>query len=193
MNVEELLSSGLIEMYCMGMASDDEKEIVEKHASFSKEVREEIAAISEALHIYAVASERSPAIRLRDRILNTVLNVNLPPRITISSKASDWKKYLADQNIQAPVDFDMIHLVDLPGDEKQVTYVAWAKKGASIEESHESEDEYLLMIEGKCSVTIEGKTSFYSAGDIVFIPKNHVHRADALSEVMVVVGQRVAA
>jgi quercetin dioxygenase-like cupin family protein len=192
MNVDELLSSGIIEMYCMGIASDDEREIVEKHASNSKAVRDEIASISEALNIYAAASEKSPALRLRDRILRAVKS-NLPPLISSISKSSDWKKYLEEQNIQTPIDFDMVHLVDLPGDDKQVTYIAWAKKGASIEESHEAEDEYLLMIEGKCSVTIEGETKFYSAGDIVFIPKNHVHRADALSDLMIVIGQRVAA
>ena len=63
-----------------------------------------------------------------------------------------------------------------------------------MEESHENEDEYLFMLKGYCSVTINGKIGYYREGDIVFIPGRALHRAEVLSdEPMILVGQRLAA
>lgn len=198
MNIEEILSSGVIEMYCLGLASDDEKKFIEDLASKNKTIREEIASVNEALRLYALASEKSPASSLKNKILDAIKNsetiIAFPPRITLDSDVSEWMKYITENNISAPKNFEVAHIVDLPGNEKQSTYVAWAKKGAVIEEEHSDEDEYLLMINGYCSVTIDGVIGYYKEGDVVFIPNGCLHRAEALSDgIMMLVGQRIAA
>lgn len=199
MELEELLSSGIIEMYCMGLASEDEKRLVELFASKHPEVREEITSITEALQLYARSTGKPPASNLKSRILDAVrqsesTDTRIPPRITLESRAADWIEYLKRNNITAPSAFEYAYILDLPGNNDQVTYVVWAKKGAVVEESHDNEDEYLLMLEGNCSVTQNGITRFYKAGDVIYIPKKVVHRAEALSdELMILIGQRVAA
>jgi quercetin dioxygenase-like cupin family protein len=49
------------------------------------------------------------------------------------------------------------------------------------------------MLSGRCIITIEGKSAEYGAGDFVFIPKNHLHKAEALTDDMLLIGQRLAA
>lgn len=200
METKSLISSGIIELYCMGIASDDDKILVEQAAAKSKEVRDEIAAVSNALFMYSTMAGKKPRVELKKIIMDAIhaeqdaKTISFPPRITINSTVVEWLKYITENNITQPSPGADIQLLDLPGNENQVTYIAWAKKGVAVEESHPDEDEYLFMLIGRCSVTINGVRNNYKAGDVIFIPKNSVHRAEALSdEPMLLVGQRLAA
>lgn len=201
MEIKDFISSGIIEIYCMGIATDDETKQIEKLAFQSKDVRDEIASVYETLNQYAIAASKSPSPSLKNKIINFILNAEkeeqkfqFPPRLTLASTVSEWFEYISDNNIPQPENYGDVFVLDLPGNEKQSTYIAWAKKGAVVEESHENEDEYLFMLKGYCSVTINGKIGYYREGDIVFIPGRALHRAEVLSdEPMILVGQRLAA
>ncbi len=201
MKVQDFISSGIIEIYCMGIASEEEKVLVEKFAAESKEVKDEIAAVNEALNLYAATLGKSPRDGIRNNIMQAIAvaeelphQIAFPPRMTLQTSANEWLKYMADNKLSQPAPEDEIQILDLPGDEKLVTYIAWAKKGSVVEESHTSEDEYLLMLKGTCIITVNGVTTEYKAGDIIFIPRNTVHRAEVTSdETMILAGQRIAA
>jgi quercetin dioxygenase-like cupin family protein len=199
MNLREFIESGIIEMYCMGIASEEETVLVEKMAAAHEEVRKEIMEVNDALEKYSSASEKSPAHILRNKILSGIIHAeeikefSFPPPI-FNSSIYDWQNYIRENNITGPAEYESIHALDLPGNSTQTTYIVWAKKGAVVEESHDDEDEYLFMLKGYCSVTIDGKIGYYREGDLVYIPRNAVHRAEALSdEPMIVIGQRIAA
>ena len=201
MEIKDLISSGIIEIYCLGLASEDEIKLVLKFSQESKEVRDEIASVYETLNNYAFASSKNPPAFLKNKIINSVLNqhatdnqIQFPPRLNSDSTVSEWLKYISDNNISPPENYGAVYLLDLPGNEKVTTYIAWANKGAVVEESHENEDEYLLMLKGRCSVTINGIVGYYREGDVVFVPGKALHRAEVLSdETMILVGQRIAA
>ena len=201
MEIKVLIESGVLEMYCLGIASEEEKQLVETLSLQHKEIQNEIESINRALSLYASAHETSPSVKLKEKILHQVLNNNnnvdsnsFPPLITLKSSSEEWITYIQNNNIPTPSGFDTFHLHELPGNEKRYTYIAWAKKGAVLEESHSDEDEFLIMLGGRCSVTVNGKVTYYEKGGVVFIPKNTVHRAEALSdEMMILVGQRIAA
>ena len=201
MEIKDFISSGILEVYCLGLASQDEIKLVEKFSRESKEVRDEIESVHETLNNYAFASLKNPPAFLKDKIINSVLNQNaldkklkLPPRLNSDSTVSEWMKYISDNNISPPENYGDVYLLDLPTNEKLTTYIAWANKGAVVEESHENEDEYLFMLKGHCSVTINGIVGYYREGDIVFIPGKTLHRAEVLSdEPMILIGQRIAA
>lgn len=198
MEVNELISSGIIEMYCLGIATEDERKQVEKLASENHRVLDEILVIRKALELYATALHKSPPPSLKNKILQAAMekeeSIDFPPRITQHSTVEEWTNYIATNHIVPPKDYDGLFLLDLPGNKNQSTYIVWAQKGAIVEESHAEEDEYLLMLEGYCSIAIDGKIGYYHKGDLILIPKRCVHRAEALSDVpMVVIGQRIAA
>src|SRR5262245_32847403 len=99
MDIKELLSSGIIEMYCMGMTSEEESRLVEYYAGSNQVVRDEIASVNEALQLYARASGKSPAASLKKKILKAVVDgkkkkeLEFPPRITLETKAEEWLHY----------------------------------------------------------------------------------------------------
>ena len=199
MNVKEYISSGIIELYAMNALSPLQMKEVEQMATAHSEVAEEIFQVQESLNTYAASHARDPRPLLRTEIMEAIANtidkhreIQFPPLISENSGVEEWLTYLNDNTIAPPEDYDMLHLQYLPGNEKQITYVAWAKKGAVVEESHNDENEFLLMLKGRCSVTINGKPGYYREGDIVFIPKGAVHRAEVLSdEPMLLIGQRI--
>lgn len=198
MEIKELLSSGIIELYCMGVATDEECKQVEKLALQSNDIRNKIVAVNETLALYSEKFSKTPSASVKNKIMDAIdaleQKIAFPPALNPQSGVEEWLKYLSDNNIKAPEQLEGFHLLDLPGNAKQFTYIVWADKGTVVEESHDDEDEYLFMLKGHCSVTIDGKVGYYKEGDIVFIPRKSVHRAEALSdERMLIIGQRIAA
>lgn len=181
----------------MGIATYDEKQKVEKMAMQYSEVRDEIKAVTMALENYALGSSPIPLPDIKNRILNIIKTSEknlfaFPPRITQTTDYSEWVTYLADNSISTPAYYDGIYVLDLPGNKTQISYIVWAQKGMVIEEAHADEDEYLVMLEGHCSVAINGISGDYHQGDIVYIPKGAIHRAEVLSDKpMLAIGQRV--
>ena len=193
MDIKQFINSGILEIYCMGIASDEERIAVESYASRHMEVQEEIDAINAALLGYAEGSGKTATPGLKKKTLEAIARQNFPSLLSGQRNIDWWIQFIDALNINLPSDYE-IHLVDLPGDERKTNYIAWAKKGAFIEESHSDEDEYLLMIKGSCTITVDGLTNKYFPGDLIYIPKGKVHTAVAISEEpMIVIGQRIAA
>ena len=101
MEIKEIISSGLIEMYCMGLAYADEIKLIEKFASQSKEVKDEIASVHESLNQYALASSQNPSPLLKNKIISYILNAKrknqpfqFPPRLTSYSTISELLNYI---------------------------------------------------------------------------------------------------
>lgn len=72
MNVEEYISSGIIEAYVLGTASAEEISSVEKMAAAHPEVQQAIDAYQESLETYAQMHAVKPDAKLRDRVLNAI-------------------------------------------------------------------------------------------------------------------------
>jgi len=51
--IKEFVASGIIELYCMNAATEEERKQVEQLAAEHKDVRDEIAAVNESLRMYA--------------------------------------------------------------------------------------------------------------------------------------------
>lgn len=69
MNVQEIISSGLLELYVMGQASPEEARDVVSWAAEYPEVAAEIAAIEQGLESYAQAYAVAPAANVKEKIM----------------------------------------------------------------------------------------------------------------------------
>jgi anti-sigma-K factor RskA len=69
LEINEIISSGLLELYVAGLAADAEREQVEQWAASYPEVRAELAAIEVALENYAVANAVQPAAGVKARVM----------------------------------------------------------------------------------------------------------------------------
>ena len=69
MEKEEIISSGLLEMYVVGAASPEEAAQVERWRSEYPEVAAELIAIEQSMESYAAANAVAPAAGIKDKIL----------------------------------------------------------------------------------------------------------------------------
>ena len=203
MNSQELISSGIIELYCLGIASDEERLLVEELANGDASIIREIASVNEALAHYAISSPpKNPPVGLKEKILASITsdgkkdaNLTLPPRLIHSSTIEEWLNYLDENEILEPAEYEGVYFMELPGNEDYYTYVVFAKEGGVVpEETHHTHDEYLLICKGTCEMTIGGEKNTYSAGDFIEITPGIPHSAFITGkERMIVIGQRRAA
>ena len=79
MNVQDIISSGLLELYAAGLASSEERVQVENWIKQYPEVAAELKAIETGLETYAQANAVVPAAEIKDKIfaaINTTGNKN---------------------------------------------------------------------------------------------------------------------
>jgi len=203
MNTKELIESGVIELYCLGIASEDEVRLVEQLSKKDPAIQEEIASINNVLASYALASSVSqPPSHLKSRILDsiisresTLIHDNLPPVLSRNSTVEEWKNYLHEINIHEPADYEGVCFMELPGNDAFYSYAVFARPGGIVEEEiHTEHNEYLLICNGECEMTIGGKRSRYIAGDFIELLPGIPHSARVTgTEHMLVIGQRRAA
>lgn len=91
MELTEIISSGLLELYALGMTSPEETITVEEWVKQYPEVRLEIDAIQSVMEEYALAHAVTPDASLKDRIMSEVgfpVNSEKNPDQVIETPAS---------------------------------------------------------------------------------------------------------
>ncbi len=196
MELKAFIESGVIEMYCMGLASEEEVKLVHSYMLRFPEVKKEIDAVQLTLVNYASLQGIAPRESVKQALLKQATSEQhaqrLPPQLNECSQVEFWLQYLEQSKLEAPKAFTDLYSIDLHSNENQVTYAVWAKSEAFVEETHANETEYLLMLRGKCSVTFAGKSNTYGPGDLITIPAQTAHKAVSLSDDMLLIGQRLA-
>jgi quercetin dioxygenase-like cupin family protein len=195
MESQELISSGLLELYCIGQTNMEENRLVESMADKHSNIKEEINQINEALLNFADTFSIAPPPDIKSKILKRIQNeIELPPLLHQQTDVRFWNKYLKENGIEEPKEYEDLWMFNLPSDDSRVTYVVYGKHGGVEDPPHVDQDEYLLVLKGSCTINQNGKTEHYRSGDLIYIPKNTPHLAEVTSsETLIVVGQRIAA
>ena len=105
MNIQEYISSGILESYVLGALSKVEAAEVESMASKNPEVKEEIRRIEEGLFKYAEAHAVSPKPELKNKILKKIrVGENTGEAKVISlTKKNQIAEYLAAASISIAI------------------------------------------------------------------------------------------
>ncbi len=106
MNAQEIISSGILELYCAGLTSGAETAEVKQWAKQYPEVAAEIAAIEAALEGYARAQAISPAASVKEKLFaeinkgvtSPVVNIASNSTAKVRSISSAWK-YVAAASV----------------------------------------------------------------------------------------------
>ena len=72
MNKEEIISSGLLELYALGIASQEETMAVESCLKNYPELRDELNSIEETMEQYSQGSSITPSSNVKDNIFNNI-------------------------------------------------------------------------------------------------------------------------
>lgn len=203
MTAQDLIESGIVELYCLGIASDDEKKLVEEMAVADHSLQEEIAAVNEALARYALsASGQVHKERVKEKIFATIQSHSatagqeyFPPLLDKSSKVDDWLNYLKEHHVSPAEQANGLEMIELPGNDARYTYVVFGRPGDVVdEEVHDGHHELLLICSGTCDMVIDGVRKPYQAGDLISIVPGTRHSGVITgTERMIVIGQRRAA
>ena len=189
MSIDELKSSGLLELYVIGDVTDSEKLIVEKAAAEHASIKQEIFEIEKSLEMYAqhMAIPVSPTVKpmllamvdYSERIKNGEPIVNAPS-LNSNSKISDFNPWLLRPDFQEPEAYDAMHGKIISADDQKKTLVVWLRYGAP-DEVHTDEIEKFLVLEGSCDIVIGDKTHSLSKGDYLSIPLHINHSVEVTS------------
>lgn len=88
MNSQDIISSGVLELYVLGIASAEESRDVEAWAKQFPEVADEIRAIEESLENYAVTHAMPPAEKVKEKVF---ISINAQRNVPVIAISSRWK------------------------------------------------------------------------------------------------------
>lgn len=188
-SIEEIIESGLLELYVIGDLSDQEYAFVESKINESELLKREVREIEIALEQYAFANEMTPDPTLKPMML-AVVNYTTrledgeapqdPPSLHEGSSIQDFKEWLDRPDLQEPNEYESMHGKIIGSNDKKTTLIVWLKDGAP-DETHTDELEKFLIIEGTCDITIGSKVHSLKAGDYLAIPLHINHNVKVTS------------
>ena len=187
---QDIIDSGLLELFVMGALQGDELKRVEIAITQSAEIRTEIAEIEGALELYAFMHKvdaeptNKPLLLAQANYvarLEAGEEMSFPPDITTDSKIVDYKQWLDKDYLQKPPDFAGMHGYIIGATEEKTTLIVWLEHGAP-DEIHTDELESFLIVEGTCNIVIGDDVMPMKAGDTVVIPLHISHRVEVTSD-----------
>jgi mannose-6-phosphate isomerase-like protein (cupin superfamily) len=201
-NVQEYISSGILEIYVSGNATDEQCREVIEMASAYPEIHEEIAAISDALEKYAFANAIPVNPTIKPFLMAVVdyserlKNGELPAMPAILSEAStieDYAEWVNRKELSLPNDFEDIYVKIIGYTPQAVTAIVWIKDMAP-QEVHDDQLERFLILEGSCDIHVEDEIHSLVPGNYFSIPLHKHHEVRITSSIPCkVILQRVAA
>ncbi len=202
MKLKEYINSGVLEAYVLGEPINvSGPGHPEEMAKRFPEVKKELLAINEALQHYAISHAIAPPPALKPLLLATIEyleNVHkLPscegiPALTAHSSITDYAPWLEGSDI-LPTNFKGIYAKIIGLSATMTTAIVWLE-GTAPEEIHHEQYERFLILEGTCTVAVEGEAYDLIPGDFFEIPLHKSHTVTITSSFpCIAILQRVAA
>ncbi len=95
MNRNEILSSGLLELYATGVASEQEANLVQQWATQYPEVADELEQIEASIEAYSLANAIQPDPSVKEKIFATIHQQELAKIVSIDSNEAESGKVIA--------------------------------------------------------------------------------------------------
>ena len=200
-SVSEYIETGILELYVLGIASDEERNDVERLALENVEIREEIEEIKASIEVYGDAYKLEPnpvlkpfliaIIDYTERLKNGELP-SVPPLLSENSTVADYHQWLNRPDMVS-ADTEDVFAKIIGYTPEATTAIVWLKDYAP-HEVHDNEYERFLIVEGTCDIIVEDEINQLVPGDYFAIPLHKKHMIKVTSSIPCkVILQRVAA
>ena len=197
MDIDAYIASGILDNYCLGFCSEEEKKAVEQYAASYPAIRVEIEYIRSSMEGYFMANEIKPSPSVKIALMRSIYkqmaadDISYPPLIEEKEAPVIIRSWLAGKDIPKAEDgFENLAIIDLPSTEQVINFIVHARFGHE-EEMHDNFIEYLYVIKGSCTMDFAGEKRSYKAGDIISIVPHIIHYATVTSaEPMIALVQR---
>jgi mannose-6-phosphate isomerase-like protein (cupin superfamily) len=194
MNVQDYIASGILQEYCLGLLTEEEKSIVEYNCRLYPEIKAELEACQAGLDHYAQQFSTPPDPTLKHTIWNLLENVNREESglaaLPVLNKFADRQNWLRMIKPLLPAKLEQDLLVKLIRDDGQITQVILWSKVDYPEEVHDDLQECFLILEGECECYVDDEVFRLSAGGYFEIPLHAAHSVKILSPQVLAVVQR---
>jgi len=188
LNLEEYILSGILEQYCLGLTSVAESKEVEALCAKYEELQKELNLVQQTLGNYGGNHAMLPNLQLKNSVLyaideldfsekvgesgEEVISLENPPLIHKKSDVRQWQKLVESLEPVTVVEGLPVHPLRI--DEKVQLFVVWADEKVD-NETHETESESFLILEGTCICNVGGINYDLKAGDFLGIPTYTEH------------------
>ena len=200
-SVSQYIETGILELYVLGIALDEECNEVERLALEHGEIREEIEKIKASVKDYASAHQLEPnpvikpflmaIIDYTERLKNGELP-SMPPLLTENSSIADYNQWLNRPDMVSGDTEDVFAKI-IGYNPQATTAIVWLKDYAP-HEVHDNEYERFLIVQGTCDIIVEDEVHQFVPGDYFAIPLHKKHMVKVTSSIPCkVILQRVAA
>lgn len=201
-NIKDYIASGILELYVLGVATNEENEELQSLLLIHPELKEELNIISETIEAYAIENALSvdPTIKpfllaqidYTERLKNGEQPA-FPAILNKNSNISDYSQWINRPDMNLPENFEDFHAKIIGYTPEAITAIIWIKQMAP-QEVHKDEFEKFLILEGTCDLTIEDEVHNLKAGDYLAIPLFKKHDLKITSSIPCkAILQRIAA
>ena len=199
MNIQDHINKGVIQDYCLGLLTSEERAIFEKELDLYPALRAEVDMIENSLESYILSYQIAPKPLLKERIWATLENINLEKQMDLN-KLPLLNKYFNPEAWAEAVKpllpntigkETFMHVLTQTESVMQVLVMS----GIDIpDEVHDDVIESFIILEGECECYIgNNKVVKLRAGEFIEIPMHEHHDVKIVSSYVVGVMQRVAA
>lgn len=201
-DLNKYIESGILELYVLGMASNEEVTLIRELALQHPEIKKEIDEITNSLKSYAKKENDIPNDTVKPFVFAIIdfqtrmENGEVQKKVALlneNSKPSDYQEWLSRPDMTLPLDSQDLYAKLIGVTPQATTAIVWLKTG-SPPEIHDNEYEKFLILEGTCDIVIDETPFHLSAGDYMSIPlySSHFVKVTSLIPCKVIL-QRVAA
>ncbi len=199
-DLKKYIQSGILEMYALGLTSEEESVEVTQLSKDHAEISAEIDEIINTLIKFSAKSDFNPTLKT---FLFATIDFserrkkgepeNFPEILNEHSKINDYKQWLDREDMILPKDFTEAYAKIIAHTPKATTAMVWLKTGSPLE-THANEFEKFLIVEGSCDITVEEKVYQLVSGSYLSIPLHKSHHVKITSAIPCkLILQRVAA
>lgn len=202
MDRNEILQSGLLELYAMGTLQGSELELVIEAIRKDPLIKEEFNQLEDSLFLLAQANAVAPPLTLKPLLLAKIDYMErlkqgeIPvkaPILNSDSRIKDFERWLNREDMTLKENFEAIQVNIIADEPEKLTAIIWLRYGAPPE-VHSGEYEKFLVVEGSCDITIGTNVHSLKAGDFLSIPLHISHHVNVTSVIPCkIILQRMAA
>lgn len=185
MEVKDIISSGLLELYAAGLASQEEAAQVLQWSQQHPEVADELAQIEASLATYAQAGGEQPAASVKEKVFEIInekeegkvvslTNVNENQNAKVVSISSIWKN-IAAATIVLLIGSAIFNLIQFNKNAEVNKQLQESKQLASnLQQQNKAMDDYLEKVRSKYStpVSLAGLTVSDASAKVFWMKDN---------------------
>lgn len=196
MSVNDYISSGVIEDYCLGLLNPEESDRVLQQAALIPEVKSLIEHYEQALLEYATENAFALSKNNKVKILGTLINIKAEaaastsdlPLLNKYSSHDNWLK-IVKSVLPEKLEEDMfVHQLRSDNGIEQI--LIWSKIDYP-DEVHDNEEECFIILQGRCRCYVEDEVIELGPGEFFSIPMHKHHDVKVLEGPVMAVVQRI--